>query len=130
VIVVDATVVVAALVATDTDGAWAAGIVCAGPMAAPHLMPVEAAAVLRRSVIRGQLDPSAARLAHDDLSRLRVDLYPYQPLAERVWSLRDNVTTYDGWYVALAEALGVGLATLDRRLALAPGPACPFLTPP
>src|SRR5262249_30402822 len=34
----------------------------------------------------------------------------------------------DGWYVSLAEALDVPLATLDARLAKAEGPKCRFLT--
>jgi hypothetical protein len=38
--------------------------------------------------------------------------------SERIWGLRHNVAIYDGWYVALAEALNVPLATLDARLAM------------
>jgi len=41
-----------------------------------------------------------------------------------VWDLRENVTVYDAWYVALAEALGVPLLSADRRLAAAPGLRC------
>jgi predicted nucleic acid-binding protein len=44
-----------------------------------------------------------------------VELFAYGPLASRVWELRDSVTAYDGWYVALAASLSVGLATLDVR---------------
>jgi predicted nucleic acid-binding protein len=39
------------------------------------------------------------------------------------------VTSYDGWHVALAEALDLPLATLDGRLVKAEGPKCRFLTP-
>ena len=39
------------------------------------------------------------------------------------------MTSYDAWYVALAEALGSDLATLDERLVKADGPRCRFLTP-
>jgi predicted nucleic acid-binding protein len=46
-----------------------------------------------------------------------------------VWELRENVTAYDGWYVALAESLGARLATLDVRLTKASGPRCAFTTP-
>ena len=38
-------------------------------------------------------------------------------------------TDYDAWYVAAAEALGLPLATLDRRLSRAAGPSCRFLVP-
>ena len=53
-----------------------------------------------------------------------------RPHAERVWALRHNLTAYDAWYVAVAEALDCPLATLDRRLSRASGPACEVLTPP
>ena len=41
-----------------------------------------------------------------------------------------GLTSYEAWYVALAEFLGVKLATLDTRLALVPGPRCGFCLPP
>jgi predicted nucleic acid-binding protein len=61
---------------------------------------------------------------------LRVEFFPYQPCAARVWELRENVTYYDGWYVAVAELLDAQLATLDGLLANSPGPRCQFLLPP
>lgn len=54
----------------------------------------------------------------------------FAPLADRIWELRSNVTAYDAWYVALAETLDLSLATLDLRLAQAPGTRCAFLLPP
>jgi predicted nucleic acid-binding protein len=39
------------------------------------------------------------------------------------------MTSYDAWYVAVAEALRLPLATLDGRLSRARGVACKFLTP-
>jgi predicted nucleic acid-binding protein len=53
----------------------------------------------------------------------------YEALAPRAWVLRHSVTVYDAAYVALAEALDAPMMTLDLRLARAPGPRCPFLTP-
>lgn len=93
-------------------------------------MPVEVANILRRTVLAGDLSVELATLAHNDLLALRVHLYPYEPFAQRVWELRENVTAYDAWYVSLAERLEVDLATLDRRLARAPGPRCGFETTP
>ncbi len=40
-----------------------------------------------------------------------------------------TVTSYDAWYVALAESLGVALITVDEKLAKATGPECQFKTP-
>ena len=130
VVVVDASVVVAALIDAGPLGLWAEAVLLSGPLAAPHLMPVEAANVLRRSASAGDITGDVASLAHEDLLSLRLDLFPYSASASRVWELRPNVTAYDGWYVALAESLGARLATLDVRLSRAAGPRCEFAVPP
>ncbi|HXF72427.1 MAG TPA: type II toxin-antitoxin system VapC family toxin, partial [Actinomycetota bacterium] len=129
-LVVDASSVVAALVDGGPDGAWARDVLASEPLAAPHLMPVEVANVLRRAAQEGELTEDIASLAHADLLDLEVELFPYEPFAERIWELRRALTAYDAWYVALAEAIGAALVTLDRRLERAAGPRCGFRTPP
>ena len=74
------------------------------PVVAPHLLPVEVANILRRNAITRLISADAAALAHSDLLRMRVALHAYAPFARRVWDLRSNVTAYDAWYVAVAEA--------------------------
>lgn len=127
--VVDASVVVAALVDTGRVGGWAESLLASDPLAAPHLMPVEVANILRRAVAAGEFSGDVAALAHADLLELRVEYVPYEPFAERVWEMRENVTAYDAWYVAVAEFLGATLATLDAKLTRAAGPRCTFVTP-
>jgi predicted nucleic acid-binding protein len=105
------------------DGGAGRGLV------APHLLPVEVAHTLRRSVQLGRIGADAASLAHRDLMRLDLTLIPYEAVASRVWELRLSVRPYDAWYVAVAESFGVPLATLDARLISAPGPSCEFITP-
>ena len=129
-LVIDAGVVVAALVDDGPVGRWAESMLAAGPLAAPHLMPVEAVNILRRACLAGTLSADSAQLAHADLLKLRVELFGYEPVAERIWALRGAVTAYDACYVALAEALDAPLVTIDLRLSRAPGPRCPFETPP
>jgi len=129
-LVVDAAFVVAVLVDGGREGTWADGLLAGEALAAPHLMPVEVANILRRAVASGELTGDAASLAHADLLALRIDLFPYGPFASRVWELRENVTCYDAWYVALAEVVDAPLATLDVRLSRAPGPRCRFQVPP
>lgn len=129
-LVVDASVVVAALVDGGADGAWAEPHLAAEGLASPHLMPAEVASILRRAVLAGSLSSEVASLAHRDLLDLRIELFPYEPYAERVWDLRANVTAYDAWYVAVAEELGAPLVTLDQRLVRSPGPRCQFASPP
>lgn len=128
-VVVDASVVVAALIDAGPDGAWAETQLVSGPLAAPHLMPVEVANILRRASLAGDISPDVAAMAHADLLDLPAALFAYEPFAARVWELRDNLSTYDASYVALAEALEVPLVTLDGRLRRAAGPRCTFATP-
>ncbi|WP_131767345.1 type II toxin-antitoxin system VapC family toxin [Candidatus Protofrankia californiensis] len=128
-LVIDSSLVAAALVDSGQAGTWADRLLATDDLAAPHLMPVEVANVLRRAAMAGEISADTAALAHADLLSLRVELFAYEPFATRVWELRENVTAYDGWYVALAESLGAKLATLDLRLAKATGPRCTFATP-
>ena len=129
-LVIDAALVVAALVDSGPDGVWADEVLSSDVLAAPHLMPVEVANILRRAILSGEVSSDTASMAHADLLELHVELFPYAPFAARVWELRDNLVAYDAWYVALAEDLSATLATLDARLSRAPGPRCPFLAKP
>jgi predicted nucleic acid-binding protein len=129
-LVIDSSVTVAALVDSGDVGTWADHLLGTDDLAAPHLMPVEAANLLRRAAVAGHISRDTAALAHADLMSLRVELFAYEPVAARVWELRDNLTAYDAWYVALAESLGATLATADLRLTHATGPRCPFATSP
>ena len=90
-LVVDASVVVAALIDPGPVGTWAESLLVSCPLAAPHLMPAEAANILRRSALAGEISADVASLAHDDLISLRLEHFPYLPFAARVWELRSNV---------------------------------------
>jgi predicted nucleic acid-binding protein len=127
--VIDSSVLVAALVDTGPLGAWAEEIISAGGLHAPHLALVETTNILRRLELRKEISTAQANGAHEDLLQLDLELFPFHPFAERVWELRHHVTSYDAWYVAIAEGLRLPLATLDRRLAKAKGITCDFLTP-
>lgn len=129
-LVVDASVVVAALVDNGPEGTWAEQLLGTADLCAPHLMPVEVANILRRAALAGDISDDNAALAHQHLIGLHCELFAYEPLADRVWPLRSNITAYDACYVALAEALDCELATLDRALARSSGPRCRFLLPP
>ncbi len=125
----DASTLVAALVDAGPEGRWARSILARGTLAGPELLLAEATNVLRRLEQAGQIPEFQAAVAQRDVMRLNVETFPYTPFAARVWELRRNLTAYDGWYVALAEALDCPLATLDRRLARSSGPACEIIVP-
>jgi len=94
-LVIDASLVVSALVDTSDTGRWAEALLASGPLSAPHLMPVDVTNILRRAAAKGEITQDVASMAHADLLDLRVELFPYAPFASRVWELRDNVTSYD-----------------------------------
>ena len=128
--VIDAAVLVAATSDGGAPGIWAEEILAGGGLVAPHLALVEATNILRRLELVGKLDRLEAGVAAKDLLMVQLDLVPFGPFAERVWQLRSNITSYDAWYIAVAERLNLPLATLDRALAKAPGIRCEMLLPP
>jgi predicted nucleic acid-binding protein len=128
-VVVDSSVLVAALVDSESRGTWAEDVLANGPLHAPELARAEATNILRRLEIAKQITKSEANSAYEDLMQLELELFAFDLFAERIWELRHNVTSYDAWYVAVAEALKLPLATLDERLSRSKGPTCKFLTP-
>lgn len=128
-IVVDSSVLVAALVDVGPHGIWAETVLARGSLHAPELARAEATNILRRLERAKLITTPEANGAQDDLMQLDLDLFSFEPFAERIWELRHNVTCYDAWYVAIAEALGLPLATLDKALSKSNGVACEFLTP-
>ena len=129
-IITDASVLVAALVDSGREGQWAESVAAEGSLAAPELVLAEASNILRRLERSGDISRLEANSAQGDLLRLEVELFPFAPFADRVWGLRSNLTCYDAWYVALAEAFGCPLVTLDRKLSRAGGPTCEIIVPP
>jgi predicted nucleic acid-binding protein len=124
VIVVDASIVVTALADDGPDGDRVRRRLRGERLLAPHLIDIEVTSAWRRLAAARSLDDRRAELALEDLRSLRLERIPHQPLIERCWQLRDNLTVYDAVYVAAAEALSTLLVTADRKLAAASGPRC------
>ena len=116
-LVVDASAVVALLVDHGAPGRWVAGQPAGHVLMAPELLPVEVANALRRQVRARLLPVDRATAAHRAMVDVRVELWPYPPLSRRVWALRDQLSSYDAAYVAVAELVDAPLITLDARLA-------------
>ncbi|MEP6885573.1 MAG: type II toxin-antitoxin system VapC family toxin [Gammaproteobacteria bacterium] len=119
----------AALVDVGPNGVWAENVLASGLLHAPEPACAEATNILRRLERAKIITTAEANGAQDDLMRLDIELFPFEPFAARIWELRHNVTSYDAWYISLAEALRVPMATLDERLRKSSGVACQFLTP-
>lgn len=127
-IVTDASVLVHAL-ADDgpddgPDGDRARDRLRGEELLAPQLVDLEVSAAIRRHWLAGRLTDRRAGLALRDLTRIRLARAGHVPLLSRGWELRQNVTSYDAAYIALAELFGCRLLTADAALARAPGVRC------
>jgi predicted nucleic acid-binding protein len=88
---------------------------------APHLLDLEVLQVLRWYCANGEITSDRAEQALADYLDLPITRYSHDVFAFRVWELRQNLTAYDGAYVALAETLSAPLITRDRKLAATAG---------
>ncbi|MGH3935857.1 MAG: type II toxin-antitoxin system VapC family toxin [Pseudonocardiaceae bacterium] len=93
----------------------------------PSIFAAEVTSAIRSMQARGEVSPGRARGAVAKIKVVRSVQYPFEPFVDRVWELRENLTVYEGWYVALAESLDTSLVTADHRLTRASGPRCPVL---
>lgn len=91
----------------------------------PAIFSAEVVSALRALVSRRELSLIRAATAAEQVRTTRTIQYPFEPFAKRVWELKDNLTVYDAWYVALAEWLETDLVTADDSLVRATGPRCP-----
>jgi predicted nucleic acid-binding protein len=123
-IVCDASTIVAALLDSGRDGQWASGHIAGAQLFAPTLLPFECTNVMRRLELDGTVSGDQAVQAVADLLDLSIEYWPYDALAERIWELRQNLSSYDAAYIALAEELDATVVTLDRRMQHAPGLTC------
>ncbi|MCA0297357.1 MAG: type II toxin-antitoxin system VapC family toxin [Actinobacteria bacterium] len=114
-IVLDASAMVEALVGRELDDDLLTAL--AGDIDAPHLLDIEVLSVLRGLTLAGKLDPDDAIQAQRDHFTFTITRHETGPLAERIWQLRHQFTSYDANYLALAEALQVPLITCDAKLA-------------
>jgi predicted nucleic acid-binding protein len=126
-VVIDGSALVVAVADTTDRGAQVRARLADGA-AAPHLVDAEVGQAVRGLVLRGLLDPGDAETSLAAAELLVVERYPHHPLRRRAWELRDDVSFYDGLYVALAETVERPLLTADRKLAAAHGPRCPVDT--
>jgi predicted nucleic acid-binding protein len=124
VIVVDASVLAPALADDGDDGDKSRMRLHGQTLAAPELIDLEVASVLRRLFLAGRLPGRRVELALADLRDIPLRRAPHRLLLPRCWELKDNATVYDAAYIALAETLGVVLVTSDARLSRTPGLRC------
>ena len=120
-LVLDTSAVLNALVARPRIPGLKERLAEDGDLHGPHLIDTELLHALRRMTISGEISEERAADARSDFAELALVRYSHEPLSDRVWELRHNLTAYDATFLALAELLAVPLITCDARLASAPG---------
>jgi predicted nucleic acid-binding protein len=128
-VVCDASAIVALLLDSGPDGRWATSELSDAELLAPSLITFEAANIIRRHELARLISADQAAQAHADLLDLTIEQWPYELLAARAWELRQNLSIYDGSYIALAELTSIALVTLDKRISGAPGLRCAVTAP-
>ena len=123
-LVVDASVLVELLLGSPASPLIRSALLGRTAVAPQHL-DAELISALRALVRRGDVLEARARLALTRLSTAAVERFPLPPLLADAWTLRDNLSSYDALYVALARRLRCPLLTSDVRLAGAPGLGVP-----
>ncbi|GAA1719924.1 type II toxin-antitoxin system VapC family toxin [Propioniferax innocua] len=113
-IVIDASAMVEALVGASPSDELLDALT--QQLHAPNLLDVEVTSVLRGLELGRVLPRDAALTGLRDYWDFSIVRHNMEPLTERIWSLRHQFTSYDSFYLALAEALDAPLLTCDRKL--------------
>ncbi len=85
---------------------------------APELLVAEAANVINKKQISGELSGDESDRLLADLLSVPIHLFPHRPLLLRAFELarEHQLTVYDTLYLALAEDHGTVLFSADRKL--------------
>ena len=92
-------------------------------------LDIEVLSVLRRRSLRNEIPAHTARESLGVFTALLIERHPVRQLLPRMWAMRHDISAYDAGYVALAEALGYPLVTLDRKLAKTAARHCEVIVP-
>lgn len=98
-----------------------------GEMTAPDLIYAETVFALRGLERGRQISKAITAELLTDLVESSLRALPIAMLVEAAWELRERVSTYDAFYVALAGRLACPLITADLRLARAAEPDIPVI---
>jgi predicted nucleic acid-binding protein len=119
--VVDASIVVRLLANRTMDEGLRQQLSAPRTVHAPQLIDAEVASAVRGLLRGGKIHLPRAVEMLDDFAALRITRYPMVPHLARVIELRNNLTAYDAFYVALSETLRIPLLTQDSKFGRATG---------
>jgi predicted nucleic acid-binding protein len=114
-LVVDANMAVAVASADESFASLFPG----ATIIVPWLFHVEVRSALHRAAHMRVLDPADARMLVERVSAWGVESEDPRGHGARVWAIADGLgwaKTYDAEYLAIAQAAGCPIASLDRRV--------------
>ena len=116
-LVVDASLVIRLLINHHDDEVLRQRLRPPRALHAPALLDAEVASGVRGLLLGSKVKPKRAAEMIADFEALSITRHPMQPFMGRVIELRHNVSAYDAFYLALAEALQAPLLTRDAKFA-------------
>lgn len=119
-LVTDASVLVPALGDDGAAGLQMRSALSGHGVIVPDLVDCEVLSAWRRAVRTGKMTSQRADRAVHFLSVAPLIRTSTEPLLKLIWHHRENISTYDATYIALAELYEIPLLTADTRLATAP----------
>ncbi len=120
-LVIDTSAIIDAIAAREPAPGLVERLSEDGDLHAPYLLDIEFLHALRAMTMRSEITAERAADARTDFAETALLRYSHEPLSDRIWGLRHNLSAYDAAFVALAEALEAPLITCDGRLASSTG---------
>ena len=117
--VIDASVAVEYLLKTPL-GIFISDVIEDAYLVAPELIDVEVTSALRRAVLSERIEAERASIALSALEQWPLQRISHRELIVAAWRHRNNLSAYDAFYVALAQACCMPLLTADIKLTRAP----------
>ena len=92
----------------------------AADLVAPEILDLEVASALRKNVIRGEAKIEDVKLLLEILCEWDVERVPHTDVIIGSVTWWPNATAYDSAYIAVADAWGAAIVTVDGPLSRAP----------
>jgi predicted nucleic acid-binding protein len=115
VIILDASAVIEFLMRAEKVPVLSDALEKTDQIACPVILDLEVLNVLRRQVQEKVVTLPRSEEALELYGQLPLVRYPTSLVAEKIWALRNNFTSYDASYIALAEVLDVPIYTKDQK---------------
>jgi predicted nucleic acid-binding protein len=120
-IILDASAAIEFLLRAESVPELTSALLSAESLACPMILDFEILNVLRRQVQDKLITQQRAEEALQLYWEMPFERFDTSVIADKIWHLRNNFTSYDASYIALSELLGAELYTKDQKWRGKPG---------